>query len=76
MGFTRVMLESPMAEKIATVTLHINPILLRDAKLVAGSLDIEPERFLVELLESQVATWRMKKQIPVAKTKRKKLEVH
>ncbi len=64
-----------MSEKVATVTLHINPILLRDAKLVAQNLDIEPERFLVELLESQVATWRMKKQIPLV-AKPKKAKVH
>jgi hypothetical protein len=66
-----------MSEKIATVTLHINPILLRDAKLVALSLDLEPERFLTELVESAVATWRMKKQIPTAKEAKQKIrKVH
>jgi hypothetical protein len=60
-----------MSEKLTAVVLHINPILYRDAKLVAASLDIEPERFLTELVESQVATWRMKKQIPEMLTKKK-----
>jgi hypothetical protein len=67
-----------MQEKIATITLHLNPILLRDAKLCATALDMETDRFLAELLESQVATWRMKKAIPPlpAPTAKKSKKVH
>jgi len=61
-----------MTEKVTTVLLHINPILLRDAKLVAAGLEIETDRFLTELVESAVATWRLNKAIPTAKSIREK----
>jgi hypothetical protein len=66
-----------MSEKIATVVLHINPILLRDAKLMAQSLDLEPDRFLTELVEASVASWRLKKAIPTPQQiKEKNKKVH
>jgi hypothetical protein len=67
-----------MSEKVATVILHINPILLRDAKMCALELEIEPERFMAEAIEAEIAVRRLRKQIPTRKSiaEAKKDKVH
>ena len=56
------------------VNLRINSILLRDAKLCAQALDMEPERFMEECIEAEIAVRRCRKQIPNIKQLKAKSE--
>jgi len=67
---------APMSETI--VNLRINSVLLKDAAKIATEMEIEVERLIEEIVESFVATARLKKQVPLGAAFRtpRKQKVH